>query len=61
MRKDDIDTPALLLDIDLMEANIAAMAAYFRDRPMERRLRESDGRTLEALEGYHGGQTQGSS
>lgn len=37
MRKDDIDTPALLLDPDVMEANIAAMAAFFRDRPQKLR------------------------
>src|SRR3990170_4488067 len=37
MHKDDIDTPALLLDLDVMEANIAAMAAFFRDRPQKLR------------------------
>jgi D-serine deaminase-like pyridoxal phosphate-dependent protein len=37
MRKDDIDTPALILDLDVMEANIAAMAAFFRDRPQKLR------------------------
>ncbi len=37
MRKDDIDTPALLLDLEIMEANIAAMAAFFRDRPQKLR------------------------
>jgi len=29
MDKNDIDTPALLIDLDVMEANIAAMADYF--------------------------------
>ncbi|MBI4531270.1 MAG: DSD1 family PLP-dependent enzyme [Candidatus Latescibacteria bacterium] len=28
-----IDTPALVIDIDVMEANIAKMASFFRDRP----------------------------
>ena len=37
MRKDDIDTPALLLDLDVLEANIAAMAAFFSDRPQKLR------------------------
>jgi D-serine deaminase-like pyridoxal phosphate-dependent protein len=37
VRKDDIDTPALLLDLDVMEANIADMAAFFRDRPQKLR------------------------
>ncbi|MGC8488778.1 MAG: DSD1 family PLP-dependent enzyme, partial [Clostridia bacterium] len=29
----DIATPALLVDLDLLERNIAAMASFFRDRP----------------------------
>ena len=33
MPKEEIDTPALLLDLDKLEANIARMAAYFADRP----------------------------
>lgn len=37
MHRDDIDTPALLLDLGVMEANIAAMAAFFRDRPQKLR------------------------
>jgi D-serine deaminase-like pyridoxal phosphate-dependent protein len=37
MRKDEIDTPALILDLDVVEENIAAMAAYFRDRPQKLR------------------------
>jgi D-serine deaminase-like pyridoxal phosphate-dependent protein len=37
MKKHDVDTPALLLDLDVMEANIAAMAAFFRDRPQKLR------------------------
>ena len=30
MNKRDIDTPALIVDLDLMEANIARMAAFFQ-------------------------------
>src|SRR5215468_1600702 len=37
MRKSDIDTPALILDLDLVEHNIAMMAAYFRSRPQKLR------------------------
>lgn len=37
MKKHDVDTPALLLDLDVMEANLEAMAAYFRDRPQKLR------------------------
>ena len=33
MKYVDLDTPALLLDQDVFEANIAAMAGFFRDRP----------------------------
>ncbi len=29
MPKGEIDTPALLIDLDMMEANIATMAAFF--------------------------------
>lgn len=32
MRKQDIDTPALLLDMDIFETNIRAMADYFYDK-----------------------------
>jgi D-serine deaminase-like pyridoxal phosphate-dependent protein len=37
MKKHDVDTPALLLDLDVMEANIASMAGFFRDRPQKLR------------------------
>jgi D-serine deaminase-like pyridoxal phosphate-dependent protein len=37
MLKRDIDTPALLLDLDVLEENIRAMAAFFRDRPQKLR------------------------
>lgn len=32
MHKHDVDTPALLLDLDVVEANITAMSDYFRAR-----------------------------
>ena len=32
MRKDQITTPALLVDLDAMESNLHCMAAFFRDR-----------------------------
>lgn len=32
IRKDDIETPALLIDLDSLEWNIGAMAAFFRNR-----------------------------
>jgi D-serine deaminase-like pyridoxal phosphate-dependent protein len=37
MRKQEIDTPALLLDLDAVEENIAAMARYFAARPQKLR------------------------
>ncbi|HXW84498.1 MAG TPA: DSD1 family PLP-dependent enzyme [Candidatus Binataceae bacterium] len=37
MRKQDIDTPALILDLDVVEENIHAMAEYFRGRPQKLR------------------------
>lgn len=37
MLKREIDTPALLLDIDVMEENIRAMARFFADRPQKLR------------------------
>lgn len=33
MPKEEIDTPALLIDLDKLEANIARMADFFADRP----------------------------
>ena len=32
IRKEEIDTPALLVDLDLMEKNLLTMASYFRDK-----------------------------
>jgi D-threonine aldolase len=37
MKKFEIDTPALLLDLDVVEENIRAMAAYFAARPQKLR------------------------
>ncbi|MGO9605491.1 MAG: DSD1 family PLP-dependent enzyme [Candidatus Binataceae bacterium] len=37
MRKQDIDTPALILDLDVVEENIAAMAGYFAARTQKLR------------------------
>ena len=37
MRKRDIDTPALILDLDVVEENIRTMAEYFRGRPQKLR------------------------
>ena len=37
MRKHDIDTPALLLDLEVMDENLRAMAAFFANRPQKLR------------------------
>lgn len=37
MRKLDVDTPALLLDAEVMDANIAEMARFFAGRPQQLR------------------------
>jgi len=37
MRRNDIDTPALLIDLETMEANLRAMAAFFANRPQKLR------------------------
>jgi len=37
MLKRDIDTPALILDLDVVEENIRTMAEYFRTRPQKLR------------------------
>ena len=37
MTKRDIDTPALILDLDVVEENIRAMGAYFAARPQKLR------------------------
>ena len=37
LKKEEIDTPALLVDLDLMEENMSTMANFFKDK--EARLR----------------------
>ena len=37
MTRDELDTPALLADLDLMEANLERMAAFFRSVPAKLR------------------------
>src|ERR1700675_1200147 len=37
MRKSDIDTPALILDLDIAEEDIRVMGAYFASRPQKLR------------------------
>jgi D-serine deaminase-like pyridoxal phosphate-dependent protein len=37
MRIDEINTPALLVDLDAMESNLNRMAAFFRDKPAKLR------------------------
>src|SRR6185295_18037649 len=37
MTRDEIETPALILDLDLMEANLERMAAFFRSVPAKLR------------------------
>jgi D-serine deaminase-like pyridoxal phosphate-dependent protein len=41
----DLPTPAPLVDLDVLEANIAAMAAFFRDRPAHLRPHAKTHRT----------------
>ncbi len=47
MRKRDIDTPALLLDLDVAQENIAAMARYFAARSQKLRPHFKTPKTLE--------------
>jgi len=37
MKKEEIKTPALLVDLDAMESNLESMAAFFRDKPCKLR------------------------
>ncbi len=37
MRVDEIDTPALLVDLEALESNLNGMAAFFRDKPAKLR------------------------
>ena len=43
----DVDTPALLVDLDLMEQNLKAMARFFRDQPAKLRPHFKNHRVLE--------------
>lgn len=47
MTKQDIDTPALILDLDVVEENIAKMAAYFAARPQKLRPHFKTPKTVE--------------
>ena len=37
MKKEEIKTPALVVDLDAMESNLESMAAFFRDKPCKLR------------------------
>ena len=37
MKKEEIPTPALVVDLDAMESNLQSMAAFFRDKPCKLR------------------------
>ena len=37
MTRDDLETPALIVDLDVMETNLERMAAFFRDVPAKLR------------------------
>jgi D-serine deaminase-like pyridoxal phosphate-dependent protein len=37
LKKNEITTPALVVDLDAMESNLQSMAAFFRDRPCKLR------------------------
>jgi len=47
MTKRDIDTPALLLDLDIVEENIRAMGEYFAARPQKLRPHFKTPKTVE--------------
>src|ERR1700720_3774372 len=47
MKKNDIDTPALILDLDIAEENIRAMGAYFAARPQKLRPHFKTPKTVE--------------
>ena len=47
MRKRDIDTPALILDLDVVEENIRTMAAFFAARPQKLRPHFKTPKTVE--------------
>jgi len=45
IRKEDIDTPALLVDLDLMEKNLLTMASFFRGKKARLRVHTKVHRT----------------
>src|SRR6185503_11397821 len=47
LRKSDIETPALLVDLDVMERNLETMAEFFRNRPAKLRPHFKNHRVLE--------------
>jgi D-serine deaminase-like pyridoxal phosphate-dependent protein len=47
LRRDDIETPALLVDLDIMERNLESMARFFRNRPAKLRPHFKNHRVLE--------------
>src|SRR5258708_1855985 len=47
MKKSDIDTPALILDLDIVEENIRAMGEYFAARPQKLRPHFKTPKTVE--------------
>ena len=47
LRKTDIDTPALLVDLDVMEGNLQNMARFFCNRPAKLRPHFKNHRVLE--------------
>jgi len=47
MKKRDIDTPALILDLDIVEENIRAMSEYFAARPQKLRPHFKTPKTVE--------------
>src|ERR1700682_2423232 len=47
LRKADIETPALLVDLDIMEQNLETMARFFCNRPAKLRPHFKNHRVLE--------------
>ncbi len=47
LRKDEVETPALLVDLDLMEQNLATMTRFFCNRPAKLRPHFKNHRVLE--------------
>jgi len=47
LRRADIETPALLVDLDVMERNLETMARFFCNRPAKLRPHFKNHRVLE--------------